>query len=197
MAHAKEPPGRPGPTTSPRPRPAEAAGRALAVLTLINLLNYLDRFVVSALVESLRHSELKLSDTQSGLLMTGFIVVYTATSPFFGALGDRRARPRLIAVGVFVWSLATALSGFARGFGSLLVTRSVVGDIGVSVIYGLVLTLQIIMFARWQKRPVLEPDAVGEVSEAPSDTGGPLSRLLRRREKRVSAYGRPVTTAGE
>jgi hypothetical protein len=76
------------------------------------------------------------------------------------------------------------------------ITRSVVGDIGVTVIYGLVLTLQIYMFSRWQKRPVLEPSAETETSEAPSESGGPLSRLRRRREKRVSAYGRPVTTGG-
>ncbi len=118
--------------SEPCPSPAPsllsgAAGRALAVLALINLLNYLDRFVVSALVESLKRSELALSDTQLGLLMTGFIVVYMATSPIFGVLGDRRARPRLVAAGVFVWSLATALGGFARGFGSLFLARSVVG----------------------------------------------------------------------
>jgi hypothetical protein len=77
------------------------------------------------------------------------------------------------------------------------ITRSVVGDIGVTVIYGLVLTLQIIMFARWQKRPVAEPVSEDETATTESEGGGPLSRLLRRREKRVSAYGRPVTTAGD
>ena len=102
-------------------------GRALAVLTLVNLLNYLDRFVVSALVESLKHSGLGLSDAKLGLLMTGFIVVYMATSPVFGILGDRRARPRLIAAGVFLWSLATALSGLAWSFTSLFLARSLVG----------------------------------------------------------------------
>jgi len=105
----------------------KTAGRVLGVLALINLFNYLDRFVVSALVESLRHAGLGLSDTELGLLMTGFIVVYMATSPIFGALGDRRARPRLIAAGVFVWSLFTALSGLAGGFFSLLAARSAVG----------------------------------------------------------------------
>jgi MFS transporter, Spinster family, sphingosine-1-phosphate transporter len=104
-----------------------SAGTALAVLALINLFNYLDRFVVSALVESLKGSRLGLTDTRLGLLMTGFIVVYMVTSPLFGALGDRRARPRLIAAGVFVWSLATALSGLAQGFVSLFLARSVVG----------------------------------------------------------------------
>jgi hypothetical protein len=77
------------------------------------------------------------------------------------------------------------------------ITRSVVGDIGVTVIYGIVLTLQIIMFARWQKRPVAEPAVEGEAAVDEPAGGGPLARLLRRREKRVSAYGRPVTTAGD
>ena len=43
---------------------ARLAARGLAVLTLVNLFNYLDRFVVAALVESLRASELRLTDTQ-------------------------------------------------------------------------------------------------------------------------------------
>ena len=104
-----------------------AATYALAVLTFINLFNYVDRWVVAALVESIKRSELALSDFQLGFIGTGFIVIYTLTSPWFGRLGDRRARPPLIALGVFVWSLATALAGFARGFWSLLFARSAVG----------------------------------------------------------------------
>ena len=100
---------------------------ALAILTLINLFNYLDRWVVAAVVESIKKSELHLSDTQLGLVGTGFIVVYTLTSPLFGALGDRRKRPPLIALGVAVWSVATSLAGFARGFVSLFIARSAVG----------------------------------------------------------------------
>jgi MFS family permease len=96
---------------------ARLAARGLAVLTLVNLFNYLDRFVVASLVESLRASELRLSDTQAGALMTGFIVVYMVASPFFGVLGDRGSRPRLLALGVFVWSLATAAAGAAVGIG--------------------------------------------------------------------------------
>jgi hypothetical protein len=77
------------------------------------------------------------------------------------------------------------------------ITRSVVGDIGLTVIYGLVLVIQVRMFSAWQKRPVLDADGETTPAETESSGGGPLSRLLRRREKRVSAYGRPVTTAGE
>jgi hypothetical protein len=76
------------------------------------------------------------------------------------------------------------------------ITRSIAGDIGVTAICGVVLTLQLIMFAKWQKRPVAEA-IEGETAEAePSSSGGgPLARLLRRREKRMSAYGRPVTSS--
>ena len=106
---------------------ARSARYALGVLTFINMFNYLDRWVVAAVVESLKKSELHLTDTQLGLIPVGFIVVYTVTSPLFGTFGDRARRPPLIALGVFIWSLATALGGFARGFMSLFVARSAVG----------------------------------------------------------------------
>jgi len=109
------------------PAAQRAARYALAILTLINLFNYLDRWVVASVVESIKKSELHLSDTELGLVGTGFIVVYTLTSPLFGALGDRRKRPPLIALGVAVWSVATSLAGFARGFMSLFIARSGVG----------------------------------------------------------------------
>ena len=104
-----------------------AARWALGVLTLINLFNYLDRYVPAALVESLRRSELHVSDTQSGLLMSGFIVVYMLTSPLFGVLGDRGRRPPIVAAGIALWSLATGLAGLARSFAGLLFARSAVG----------------------------------------------------------------------
>jgi MFS transporter, Spinster family, sphingosine-1-phosphate transporter len=114
------------------PSPGQIASRAarwgLIVLTLVNLFNYLDRFVVSALVESLKNDpQLHLSDAQLGALATGFIVVYMLTSPIFGTLGDRGKRPRLIAMGVAVWSIATALGGLARSFTALFAARSAVG----------------------------------------------------------------------
>jgi MFS family permease len=110
-----------------RPALITSAVGVLAILTFINLFNYLDRFVVSALAESLKHSSLALSDFKLGSLMTGFLLVYMVTAPVFGALGDRKARPRLIAFGVGIWSLATALSGLATSYLTLLAARSVVG----------------------------------------------------------------------
>ncbi|HEY3124776.1 MAG TPA: MFS transporter, partial [Thermoanaerobaculia bacterium] len=74
-----------------------------------------------------KRSELQLSDTQLGSLMTGFILVYMLTSPVFGTLGDRRGRPRLLALGVGIWSIATALGGLARSFAGLFAARATVG----------------------------------------------------------------------
>jgi len=109
---------------------ATAAGRVrqgLIVLTLINLFNYLDRFVVPSLLESIKKSELHPSDTQLFSLVPAFTVVYMLAAPVFGPLGDRRARPPLIALGVLIWSVATALGGFARSYATLFLARATVG----------------------------------------------------------------------
>lgn len=104
-----------------------AAWCGLAVLTLINLLNYLDRNVVPPLGESLRTSPLHVTDPQFGALASAFILVYTATAPAFGVLGDKGSRPRLIALGVGLWSIATVLAGFASHYAWLLGARAAVG----------------------------------------------------------------------
>jgi predicted MFS family arabinose efflux permease len=104
-----------------------SASLGLAVLSFINLFNYLDRYVLSALVETLKHSELALTDANLGALMSAFLVVFTLTAPLFGTLGDTRPRPRLIAFGVALWSIATALSGFAGSYLALLAARASVG----------------------------------------------------------------------
>jgi MFS family permease len=104
-----------------------SANAGLAILAFINLFSYLDRYVVSGVLESLKHSDLGLTDTNLGLLMSGFLIVYTLLAPVFGALGDRRSRPRLIALGVACWSFATALSGFAVNFFTLFAARAAVG----------------------------------------------------------------------
>jgi MFS family permease len=106
---------------------ARLARTGLFVLTCINLFNYVDRYVVAALGESLRHSPLHVSDTQFGLLTSGFIVVYMLAAPVFGTLGDTGPRTRLIAAGIFIWSVATALGGLAWSFVSLLGARALVG----------------------------------------------------------------------
>lgn len=98
----------------------------LVVLTGLNLLNYLDRYVLSAVLTPLKE-DLGLTDGELGRVSTAFMLGYFLVSPIFGYLGDRMSRKALIAGGVFVWSLGTVLSGYAMGLGSLLIFRLLVG----------------------------------------------------------------------
>ncbi len=98
----------------------------LALLFGVNLLNYIDRQILYAVFPPIQ-TELGLSDTQLGLLASAFMWVYLATAPVFGLLADRWSRPRLIGLGVGIWSVATAFSGVVRHFGDLLLGRAVVG----------------------------------------------------------------------
>jgi MFS transporter, Spinster family, sphingosine-1-phosphate transporter len=110
-------------TAIPAPR---AATRALLVLTAINLLNYLDRYLVPPLASDLKGA-MTLSDEQLGWLWPAFMLVYMLTAPVFGAWGDRGSRRRPIALGVLIWSLATVLSGLVRDYPQLLAARALVG----------------------------------------------------------------------
>jgi MFS family permease len=98
----------------------------LIVLTGLNLLNYLDRYVLSAILTPLKE-DLQLTDGELGRVSTAFMLGYFLISPLFGYLGDRISRKWLIAGGVFIWSLGTVLSGFATGLGTLLIYRLLVG----------------------------------------------------------------------
>lgn len=99
---------------------------SLLLLTGINLINYVDRYLISSLLPLIK-GDFRLTNTQEGLLGTAFILVYLLAAPVFGWLGDRFSRRPVITAGVALWSLATAASGLARGFGSLLPFRSLVG----------------------------------------------------------------------
>lgn len=98
----------------------------LAALTAMNLFNYIDRYVVTALLPELQ-AEIGLTDAQAGFLATAFMVVYFVSSPVFGWLGDRGLRPRILGFGVMIWSLATALGGLSLGFRTLFLARAAVG----------------------------------------------------------------------
>lgn len=98
----------------------------LVLLTLINLFNYLDRYILVALSPSIQ-KDLSLSDAQVGFLTTAFMFSYFIISPFFGWLGDRKPRYFVMSTGVGLWSIATAASGFASGFRGLLGARFAVG----------------------------------------------------------------------
>jgi MFS family permease len=103
-----------------------AAYYGLTIVTLLNLLNYIDRYILAAVLPRMQ-ADLSLNNSQAGLLATAFLVTYFLTSPVFGALGDRLSRTRLMSVGVVAWSVATAATGFMRNFVQLLTARSCVG----------------------------------------------------------------------
>jgi len=98
----------------------------LALLTGLNLLNYLDRLVLAAVLPKVQEA-LGLSSFVAGSLATVFLIGYFLTSPIFGALADRGGRRGLIAMGVAVWSAATVCSGLAGAALSLILARAFVG----------------------------------------------------------------------
>jgi MFS family permease len=104
---------------------------SLALLLLINLFNYIDRYLLSA-VEPLVRDELFGKDHPDakflmGLLAPAFLVTYMVAAPVFGRLGDRYRRWLIVALGVALWSLATGGTGLATTFGVLFLMRVLVG----------------------------------------------------------------------
>ena len=109
------------------------ARKAVALLLTINLFNYIDRQILSAVSPPLT-AEFHLSDAQTGLLSTAFLYAYMIGAPILGRLAERVSRWWIIAGSVAVWSLASGLTGFAGnfsalscGFAILLASRVIVG----------------------------------------------------------------------
>jgi MFS family permease len=102
------------------------AAYVLGLLTLINLLNYLDRNVVYAVFEPIKR-DLQVSDAQLGWLGSAYIIVLSLAALPLGVIGDLRSRRSVITWGVAIWSAATALGGFVRQFWQLFACRALVG----------------------------------------------------------------------
>ena len=99
----------------------------LAVLVLVYVFNFIDRQIVVILAERIK-ADLKVTDAQLGFLYgTVFAVFFAVFAIPLGRLADAWDRRRLIAWGTAFWSLMTALSGLARGFGPLAFARIGVG----------------------------------------------------------------------
>lgn len=102
------------------------ARSALILLFAINLLNFFDRNMFGAVAEPIR-KEWALNDSQIGWLATAFILLYAFVGVPLGRLSDRWKRPRILGIGVAVWSLLTAASGMAWSYGTLFAARVGVG----------------------------------------------------------------------
>uniref|UniRef100_A0A8C3IXF9 SPNS lysolipid transporter 3, sphingosine-1-phosphate (putative) n=1 Tax=Chrysemys picta bellii TaxID=8478 RepID=A0A8C3IXF9_CHRPI len=84
---------------------------AVGVLCYINLLNYMDWFIVpGVLVDITKY--FNISDSSAGLLQTVFIFCFLLSAPFFGYLGDRYSRKVILSAGIFLWSGVTLGSSF-------------------------------------------------------------------------------------
>jgi MFS transporter, Spinster family, sphingosine-1-phosphate transporter len=108
----------------------KASPRAVGILlflTLLNILNMIDRTLIASFGPQII-ADLSLTDSQFGAL-TGFIFVffYAIMGLFMGALADRFHRPRLIAAGLLLWSVLTAVSGATKTFVQIGLARLFIG----------------------------------------------------------------------
>ncbi len=82
---------------------------ALALLSVVNFLNYIDRQVLPAVAPlMLRDEKLRLTDSELGYIEAALLLSFTFLAPLFGRLGDRRPRAKLMATAAVIWSVATA-----------------------------------------------------------------------------------------
>lgn len=124
------------PTTTPAranagARPHLQAGKgqarfAFTVLLIINILNYADRYVLSAVLPKI-HADLGLSSLQEGLLGSSFLFVYAIATLPLGVWADRSVRKNIVSLCVGLWSVATVLAGLTRNFIQIFIVRSVLG----------------------------------------------------------------------
>jgi MFS transporter, Spinster family, sphingosine-1-phosphate transporter len=108
-------------------RIARPAAVGLALLAVVNVLNYFDRLLITVVAEPVK-KYFALSDTQLGLLSgPAFVLVYVGTSLVFGWLTDRRNRRNIMVFVLALWSAMTLLGGIAQNFLQLAIARAGVG----------------------------------------------------------------------
>ncbi len=118
------------PAGTPR-RPGKYLWYALGVLTAVNLLSYINRNVVFALFESIER-DLGMSDLDAGWIASAYVLVFSLAALPFGVLSDLRSRRAVMAGGIALWSAFSCLAGLSQGFGSLFLTRALVGAGGAA-----------------------------------------------------------------
>lgn len=98
----------------------------LAVLTGLNILNYIDRNVLFA-VQSDVKKEFLVSDAKIGVLTSAFFFTYMFAAPVVGWMGDRFPRKNIVVFGILVWSGFTFLTWFVHDYNQLLLRHAIVG----------------------------------------------------------------------
>jgi predicted MFS family arabinose efflux permease len=112
---------------------SQKASHYLAILLLLNIFNFAHRQIPAALGRQIEEG-LGISHAALGFLIGyAFAVLYALSGMVFGPVADRWNRPRLIAIGLTIWTAATAVSGFADNFVQIAVARALVG-VGAAVL---------------------------------------------------------------
>lgn len=104
------------------PQKTTAARASLAVLVIVNIVNFYDRHLAGALAEPIRR-EFLLSDAQLGMLSTFFTLLYAVIGLPLGRMADRGSRKTILAGGLAIWGAVTTLAAWAWNFPSLLLSR--------------------------------------------------------------------------
>src|SRR4029077_18408869 len=104
-----------------------------SVLALAMLINYVDRGNLATAAPLIK-GEFHLSATQMGVLLSAFFWTYAPSQPLIGWIAERYGVRWPMALGIAVWALATAATGFAMSFAQLLALRLLLG-LGESVMY--------------------------------------------------------------
>ncbi|WP_417320175.1 MFS transporter [Emcibacter sp.] len=104
-----------------------SAWTALSILAFTYLFSFLDRQILTLLIDPIKN-DLQISDTEVSLLSGfAFALVYTLTGVFMGRAADLWVRKYVIMTGVTIWSLLTMACGFAQNFTQLFLARMGVG----------------------------------------------------------------------
>jgi MFS family permease len=114
------------PTQAPFPD-AGYAWFAVAALSLINMVSYIERQILTLLFGPIKR-DFQLTDTEVSLLAgAAFVIFFVLFGLLFGRLADRANRKRIILIGAVFWSLATTACGLAQNFVQLFIARISVG----------------------------------------------------------------------
>lgn len=104
------------------------ARATLAVLTALNFLNMIDRYILFAVLPLIRvEPGFQASDAAYGFVTTAFFICYMVAAPIFAYFADRGPRRPLIIAGALIWSVATLLTAVTWDFWALFIRHAIVG----------------------------------------------------------------------
>jgi MFS family permease len=129
------------------------AAWTFAILFAMNMLDYIDRWALSAVIPQIQ-AEFAIKDSPAGMLNMYFLISYSLISPLMGWYGDRVRRTWLLAGGVGLWSLATVGTGLVRNYQELCLARSLLG-IGEATYGVLAPTILMDLYPREKRSRVL------------------------------------------